>query len=77
LRAKPYPPLEGFKTIIKDASDRVPAAITANPIENRGALIRDHKSRELKNGTKKILTGMSVPPDLPAVSRPDSLSASG
>ena len=28
---KPYPSLEGFKTIIKDASDRIPAAKTANP----------------------------------------------
>jgi NitT/TauT family transport system substrate-binding protein len=31
VRAKPYPSLEGFKTIINDASDRLPAARTANP----------------------------------------------
>ncbi len=31
VKAKPYPSLEGFKTIIKDASDRIPAAKTANP----------------------------------------------
>jgi len=31
VKSKPYPSLEGFKTIIKDASDRIPAARTANP----------------------------------------------
>jgi NitT/TauT family transport system substrate-binding protein len=31
IRPKPYPSIEGFKTIIKDASDRIPAAKTANP----------------------------------------------
>ncbi|MGN6719951.1 MAG: ABC transporter substrate-binding protein, partial [Candidatus Binatia bacterium] len=31
VRPKPYPSIEGFKTIIKDASERVPAAKTANP----------------------------------------------
>lgn len=31
VNAKPYPSLEGFKTIIKDASDRIPPAKTANP----------------------------------------------
>lgn len=31
VRPKPYPSLEGFKTIIKDASERIPAARTANP----------------------------------------------
>lgn len=31
VKAKPYPSLEGFKTIIKDASERMPAAKTANP----------------------------------------------
>ena len=31
VKPKPYPSLEGFKTIIKDASDRIPAAKTANP----------------------------------------------
>ena len=31
VKPKPYPSLEGFRTIIKDASDRTPAARTANP----------------------------------------------
>lgn len=31
VKPKPYPSIEGFKTIIKDASDRIPAAKTANP----------------------------------------------
>jgi NitT/TauT family transport system substrate-binding protein len=31
VKAKPYPSLEGFKTIIQDASERIPAAKTANP----------------------------------------------
>jgi len=31
VKPKPYPSLEGFKTIIKDASDRIPAAKMANP----------------------------------------------
>ena len=31
VKPKPYPSLEGFKTIIKDASERIPAARTANP----------------------------------------------
>ena len=31
VKPKPYPSIDGFKTIIKDASDRVPAARTANP----------------------------------------------
>lgn len=31
VKSKPYPSLEGFKTIIKDASERIPAARTANP----------------------------------------------
>jgi NitT/TauT family transport system substrate-binding protein len=31
VRPKPYPSLEGFKTIIQDASDRIPAAKAANP----------------------------------------------
>jgi NitT/TauT family transport system substrate-binding protein len=31
VKTKPYPSLEGFKTIIKDASERIPAAKTANP----------------------------------------------
>jgi NitT/TauT family transport system substrate-binding protein len=31
VKPKPYPSLEGFRTIIKDASDRIPAAKTANP----------------------------------------------
>jgi NitT/TauT family transport system substrate-binding protein len=31
VKPKPYPSLEGFKTIIKDASDRIPAAKAANP----------------------------------------------
>jgi len=35
-------------------------------IENKGALIRDHQSRELKKDNKEILTGTSVPLDLPA-----------
>jgi hypothetical protein len=30
---KPYPTLEGFKTIFEDLSKRVPAAKTANPKE--------------------------------------------
>jgi NitT/TauT family transport system substrate-binding protein len=31
VKPKPYPSVEGFKTIIEDASDRIPAAKTANP----------------------------------------------
>ncbi len=31
VKPKPYPSLEGFKTIIEDASERIPAAKTANP----------------------------------------------
>ena len=31
VKPKPYPSLDGFRTIIKDASDRIPAARTANP----------------------------------------------
>jgi NitT/TauT family transport system substrate-binding protein len=31
VKPKPYPSIEGFKTIIEDASDRIPAAKTANP----------------------------------------------
>ena len=31
VKPKPYPSLEGFKTIIKDASDNMPAARNANP----------------------------------------------
>lgn len=31
VKPKPYPSIEGFKTIIKDASERIPAAKTANP----------------------------------------------
>jgi ABC-type nitrate/sulfonate/bicarbonate transport system substrate-binding protein len=31
VKPKPYPSLEGFKTIIKDMSERIPAARTANP----------------------------------------------
>jgi ABC-type nitrate/sulfonate/bicarbonate transport system substrate-binding protein len=31
VKAKPYPSIEGFRTIIKDASERIPAAKTANP----------------------------------------------
>lgn len=31
VKPKPYPSIEGFQTIIKDASDRIPAARTANP----------------------------------------------
>lgn len=31
VRPKPYPSIEGFRTIIKDASERIPAARTANP----------------------------------------------
>ena len=31
IKPKPYPSIEGFKTIIKDASDRIPAAKAANP----------------------------------------------
>jgi len=31
VKPKPYPSIEGFRTIIKDASERVPAARTANP----------------------------------------------
>jgi len=33
VKPKPYPNLEAFKTIFKDASDRIPAAKTANPKE--------------------------------------------
>ena len=33
VKPKPYPSLEGFKTIFKDVSDRIPAAKTANPKE--------------------------------------------
>jgi NitT/TauT family transport system substrate-binding protein len=31
VKPKPYPSIEGFKTIIKDASERIAAAKTANP----------------------------------------------
>jgi len=31
VKPKPYPSVEGFKTIITDALDRIPAAKTANP----------------------------------------------
>lgn len=31
VKPKPYPSVEGFKTIINDALDRIPAAKTANP----------------------------------------------
>ena len=31
IKPKPYPSIEGFRTIIKDASERIPAAKTANP----------------------------------------------
>jgi NitT/TauT family transport system substrate-binding protein len=31
VKPKPYPSLEGFKTIIQDASERIPAAKKANP----------------------------------------------
>ena len=31
VKAKPYPSVEGFKTILADLSERVPAAKTANP----------------------------------------------
>jgi len=31
VKPKPYPSIDGFKTIIKDASDRIPAAKNANP----------------------------------------------
>jgi NitT/TauT family transport system substrate-binding protein len=31
VKPKPYPSVEGFGTIIKDATDRIPAAKTANP----------------------------------------------
>ena len=31
VKPKPYPSLEGFKTIIEDASERIPAAKKANP----------------------------------------------
>jgi len=30
-KPKPYPSIDGFRTIIKDASERIPAARTANP----------------------------------------------
>lgn len=33
VRAKPYPSAEGFKTIFKDVSERIPAGKTANPKE--------------------------------------------
>jgi len=31
VKAKPYPSIDGFNTIIKDASERIPAARKANP----------------------------------------------
>jgi NitT/TauT family transport system substrate-binding protein len=31
VRPKPYPSIDGFRTIIKDSVDRIPAARTANP----------------------------------------------
>jgi NitT/TauT family transport system substrate-binding protein len=31
VRPKPYPSIDGFRTIIKDSVDRIPAAKTANP----------------------------------------------
>jgi NitT/TauT family transport system substrate-binding protein len=33
VRPEPYPSMDGFKTIFKDVSDRIPAAKTANPKE--------------------------------------------
>ena len=33
VKTKPYPNLEGFKTIFKDVSDRIPVAKTTNPKE--------------------------------------------
>jgi ABC-type nitrate/sulfonate/bicarbonate transport system substrate-binding protein len=33
VRTKPYPSVEGFKTIFKDVSERIPAGKTANPKE--------------------------------------------
>ena len=33
VRPKPYPSMDGFKTIFKDVSDRIPTARTANPKE--------------------------------------------
>jgi NitT/TauT family transport system substrate-binding protein len=33
VRPKPYPSMDGFKTIFKDVTDRIPAAKTANPKE--------------------------------------------
>jgi hypothetical protein len=33
VKPKPYPDLEAFKTIFKDASDGIPSAKTANPKE--------------------------------------------
>jgi hypothetical protein len=31
VKPKPYPSIDGFKTIIQDAVERIPAAKTANP----------------------------------------------
>jgi hypothetical protein len=31
VKPKPYPSIDGFRTIIKDASERIPAAKNANP----------------------------------------------
>jgi hypothetical protein len=33
VKQKPFPNLEGFKTIFKDVSERIPAAKSANPRE--------------------------------------------
>jgi NitT/TauT family transport system substrate-binding protein len=45
-RPKPYPSSEGFKTILKDLSDRLPAANTANPNDFIDASFLDELDRK-------------------------------
>lgn len=45
VKPKPYPSLEGFRTIIKDASDRIAAARTANPKDFMDASLLEELDR--------------------------------
>jgi NitT/TauT family transport system substrate-binding protein len=45
VKPKPYPSIDGFKTIIKDASDRIPAAKNANPKDFIDASLLDELDR--------------------------------
>ena len=45
VKPKPYPSIEGFRTIIKDASERIPAAKTANPKDFMDASLLEELDR--------------------------------